>query len=143
MLQASSAGLGRMEALRVVAAVALLGSCMPSGNPCYPGDYIACGCDNGIKGYARCNADGKAYAACDCSGQSPLGGAPAADAGATDASSDKLGLIAACDNDAQCASGLCFLFNAKGPKCTLRCSVDSDCPPPTAGCNNMGVCKAP
>lgn len=43
-----------------------------------------------------------------------------------------------------CEDGLtCFQFNARGPHCTHDCAGDTDCAAPSAGCNNMGVCKAP
>ena len=38
---------------------------------------------------------------------------------------------------------LCFGFNMRGPHCTHACTTDADCAPPSRGCNNMGVCKAP
>jgi hypothetical protein len=41
------------------------------------------------------------------------------------------------------ASDTCFSFNMKGPHCTRDCDGPEDCPAPSTGCNNMGVCKAP
>jgi len=49
----------------------------------------------------------------------------------------------ACMEDAQCASGLCFNFNAKGKHCSKSCMADGDCPAGSTGCNNMGICKIP
>jgi hypothetical protein len=45
--------------------------------------------------------------------------------------------------DAQCETNLCYTFNMRGPHCTARCTQACECPPPSGGCNNMGVCKAP
>jgi hypothetical protein len=64
----------------------------------------------------------------------------AAMAAAPDAS---LTLGEPCQNSDQCLSGLCFNFNARGPHCSAPCTDACQCPPPTRGCNNMGVCKSP
>jgi hypothetical protein len=102
---------------------------------CYPGDYRACACGE-ERGYQRCDED--AYAACVCDGTTP---------GLVDASGGGGGgllpFMSPCNQDAECETGLCFLFPAKGPYCSKPCSVPADCPPPSTGCNNMGVCKAP
>jgi hypothetical protein len=51
---------------------------------------------------------------------------------------------AACDNDKECASGVCSKGKRNG-FCSMKCEADSDCPnPPTAGaCNGRGFCKKP
>lgn len=51
---------------------------------------------------------------------------------------------AACENDAECTSGVCSKGKRNG-FCSLKCEADSDCPnPPTAGaCNGRGFCKKP
>jgi len=46
-------------------------------------------------------------------------------------------------HDEECATGLCFDFNSKGPHCTHACTVATDCEAPSDGCSGMGVCKAP
>lgn len=46
-----------------------------------------------------------------------------------------------CLGNAQCASGLCFDYAVKGTFCTKTCSSNADCPPPSLGCNGMGVCR--
>jgi len=38
---------------------------------------------------------------------------------------------------------MCFNFNNKGPHCSKACTVPADCPAPSTGCSNMGVCKVP
>ena len=48
-----------------------------------------------------------------------------------------------CEEDAACETGLCYEFPAKGPHCTHGCETSQDCPPPSPGCNMMGLCKAP
>ena len=65
--------------------------------------------------------------------------------GAPDAAAAAGGLpfLAACTSNAECASGLCFNFNAKGLHCTHSCQSATDCEAPSPGCNGMNVCKAP
>ncbi len=143
---------------RVVTAVglvaALLGACATDGKPCYPQDYRACDCPGApTNGYQQCTGDGQGYGACDCSGKLPgvpgSGDAGSADAlgveAASDASPDSalLPFMSVCDADAQCDTGLCYLFAAKGQRCTRHCTQPTECPPPSTGCNNMGLCKAP
>ena len=72
-----------------------------------------------------------------------MGGGGGAGAGAAGGGAALLGFMETCVQDEDCESGLCHVYNAKGPKCTLACQVDADCPSPSPGCNNMGVCKAP
>jgi len=72
-----------------------------------------------------------------------------ADAGAQLGDPDSGGTVVdymePCDGaDVACAEQLvCFQFNSRGQHCTHNCAVDSDCAPPSRGCSNMGVCKAP
>ena len=116
------------------------------GRPCYPGDWRGCSCDDGTKGYARCDAAGQAYGACDCTGSYPFlpdAGAPTDAAGADVVDSGLLPFLASCMNDSDCATMLCFHYNAKGPRCSHACQSDSDCELPSPGCSNMKVCKAP
>jgi hypothetical protein len=58
---------------------------------------------------------------------------------ALDASDLPMG--ASCWDNAQCASGICFDYAVKGQFCTVRCTTNADCPPPSLGCNGMGVCR--
>jgi hypothetical protein len=58
---------------------------------------------------------------------------------ALDASDLPMG--APCWDNAQCASGICFDYAVKGQFCTARCTTNADCPPPSLGCNGMGVCR--
>ena len=79
-------------------------------------------------------------------------GSPAPDGGvqvstADGGSDDPLPFMASCDvEDDRCdaeAGDSCFNFNNKGPHCTHACDSPEDCPAPSPGCNNMGVCKVP
>jgi hypothetical protein len=74
------------------------------------------------------------------------------DGGGVDASPDGgtmtstragVGFLEPCTQTSECASGLCYRYNMAtvGMRCTKTCSGDVDCPAPSAGCNNMGVCK--
>lgn len=108
---------------------------------CYPGDYQACECAGGADGYAQCNDAGSDYGACDCTSGVP--GATDAGGGGAGGGGGLLPFMATCGANEDCASGLCHTYNAKGPKCTLPCQTDNQCPAPSPGCNNMGVCKAP
>lgn len=119
--------------------------------PCYAGDYQACNCAGAPHGYQRCAADGQGYGACDCSGAIP--GVPGSgDAGTDtavtppDSGTDAGGLLpfmSVCEADAECSTGNCYSFNAKGKRCSKACTTATDCPPPSTGCNGMGICKAP
>jgi hypothetical protein len=130
--------------------VLLVGACEEKPL-CYEGDQQACTCDDGQCGFAACDVGANAYGACGSCGQVPApadsdvscedlgtgggggeGGAPAL-----------LAFMETCSNDEECETGLCHTFNAKGPKCSMPCQSDGDCPDPSPGCNNMGVCKAP
>ncbi|MFO0676618.1 MAG: hypothetical protein U0169_08795 [Polyangiaceae bacterium] len=138
-------------ALAALAAVVAISACSTDGTPCYPGDYIACDCGAGKSGLSQCVASGEGYGACDCSGRVPgvtvVAPAATSDAGPTDdAGSDAGGLLpfmSPCETNEQCDTGLCFLFNAKGPHCSKACTNAAECPAPSTGCNNMGTCKAP
>lgn len=46
------------------------------------------------------------------------------------------------DDDA-CETGVCFNFTSRGPHCTAPCTQACECPAPSGGCSNRGVCKAP
>jgi hypothetical protein len=48
---------------------------------------------------------------------------------------------ASCLDNEQCSSDLCFLYTVRGQFCTLACMSNADCPPPSLGCNGMGVCR--
>ncbi len=116
--------------------------------PCAPKDYAPCACPSGVPGYSQCEANGDGYGLCDCSGVSPVVpvATSAPDAGGSDGASEEgalLGFMEACSTNEQCETGLCFPFNAKGPKCSKPCTSASDCPPPAAGCSNQNICKAP
>lgn len=139
----------RLVFVGAVAAVAST-SCEDGDRFCYPGDYRSCGCaDPAITGYEQCDANGEAYAACDCSGKVPGvavaagGSGSGGEATGGGGGSEMLPFMSECDTNEQCETGLCFPFNAKGPHCTQSCAGPEDCPPPADGCNNMGVCKAP
>jgi hypothetical protein len=130
---------------RVTASIALLlavvaVACSDGTAACYPGDYVTCACDAASTGYAMCGGD-RTFGACDC-GPAPF----LPDGGPPEAAVDDSGLLpflSGCSTNAQCASGLCFVYNAKGPHCTIPCSTDSDCPVPSTGCSNNKVCKVP
>lgn len=124
--------------------VLLLG-CADDAPACYDGEYQACTCGQ-AEGYAQCDAG--RYGACDCASGTPgLGGAAAnavgGSGGAGGSEPEQVGYMDPCDDDEQCETGLCHPFNAKGPHCSQPCSDPSDCPPPSPGCNNMGICKVP
>jgi len=134
-------------------AMALVVGCAEEPPVCYDGEYEACTCSEEEggegQGYARCDAG--SYGPCDCASGTPgLGGAAAVGAGGSGGADgggggmdDLLGFLEPCDEDAQCETGLCQHFNAKGPHCSQPCSDPSDCPAPSPGCNMMGICKAP
>jgi hypothetical protein len=65
-------------------------------------------------------------------------------AGATDGLVPFLG---PCTMNSDCESMICGDYPAKGGMfCTNKCTMMTaaqDCPPPSPGCNNMGLCKVP
>jgi hypothetical protein len=85
-----------------------------------------------------------ALAGCD-SGDDPTTGSDPPARTSDQVGGDTPGFLSACDpGQDQCGQGLtCFQFNTKGPLCTHACSGPADCEPPSPGCNNKGVCKAP
>jgi hypothetical protein len=121
-------------------------ACGGKETPCYAGDWQRCDCATGGSGYQQCSADGEAYGACDCSGNIP--GVPSLD-GSVDAPAESapdaglLPFMSPCEKNEECVTGNCFPFNSKGPHCTKPCTQATDCPPPSTGCSNMGVCKSP
>jgi hypothetical protein len=48
---------------------------------------------------------------------------------------------ASCWDNVQCASDLCFDYKVRGTFCSRICMTNIDCPPPSPGCNGMGVCR--
>jgi len=138
--------------------LAILAGACAEKRACYSGDFEACTCADGRAGFAACDVEGDAYGACGSCGEVPgLTGSAASGGGGSGGgtsggtggsqnlttSSSKLGFLETCTVDEDCESGICHVYTAKGPKCTLACQTASDCPPPSPGCNNMGVCKAP
>jgi len=113
---------------------------------CATGDYRYCPCGTPRDGYAQCLADASGYGACDCSGNIPAGAglliAPGdgGDAGG-EVTSEPGAFLASCTLDTECATKLCFSFNAFGPHCSQPCANDIDCPAPSPGCSNNKVCK--
>jgi len=132
-----------------------------SSGSCYPGDKTACACAAGAQGFRTCGADGTP-GACACpmgtgggsggtttsaSSTTTTSSSTSASTGAASSSGGADGgllpFLAACTQNAQCTTGLCFDFPAKGDFCTKPCTSPADCPAPSPGCNGKGVCKAP
>jgi len=115
---------------------------------CYPGDFVyADAAPDGAREYAWCSADGTHYVAYDGDPTVVPEAAPA-DAAAPDASACDPGagplafMCGGCTSNDQCAAGnTCFPFNNKGAHCTHPCKGAIDCPAPSGGCGNQGVCK--
>lgn len=134
-------------------AIALLivtGACGEDRPPCYRGDYVGCSCGNGRSGYQACRDAEDGYAACVCDGRTPGIDASVGDASAADASVDapidtgKRPLFAPCTTNDECESGLCFELGMGQRICTKPCTAATaatDCPAPSPGCNNKGVCR--
>jgi hypothetical protein len=134
-------------AVGLLASLWLFAACVHEAPACYDREYLSCACGDAV-GYMRCT-EGR-YEACACDGKTPgLDGAAGANSSTTSGGAGGQGgapllpFMDPCDDDAQCVTGLCHPFNAKGPHCTKPCNGDDDCPAPSTGCNNMGICKAP
>jgi hypothetical protein len=77
-------------------------------------------------------------------GLAPACGEDGGPGGGADATtSSGLPFLASCTTGAECATGLCFNFSAKGLHCTHACQSNAGCEEPSPGCNNMNVCKVP
>lgn len=140
-------------------ALVLLFTACNEGNgavPCLPEDVERCSCDDGRDGFQVCDPDGGAgYGACNCD----LDASPyLPEAGEVEASTDGaqgegsggdggLSFMSTCSTQPgspACPPGTsCDDFPAKGQFCSKPCTEATDCPPPSPGCNNMGICKAP
>ena len=114
----------------------LFGAACDDPPACYPGEYEACLCGEGteaVRGFRQCD-DAARYGACICDGTVP---------GLEEGTGGLAAFLSPCSEDADCETGLCHPFNAKGPHCSSPCERDDDCPPPSTGCNLMGICKVP
>jgi hypothetical protein len=137
----------------VVLAFALLLPACGEGNgnaACLPEDVERCSCADGRSGFRVCDpVAGSSYGACTCDvDASPYLPQPAAaggDAGGGGDATGGLAFLSPCDPSSDmCPPGTsCDSFPAKGPHCSRPCKVATDCPPPSPGCNMMGICKAP
>lgn len=136
--------------LVVTLVVTLLVSCATSSPPCYRGEYRGCSCTAPsntpfTSGYQACNVTEDGFQACVCDGRTP-GVDGGRDAAASDAAPGPAlgGYLTSCAS-APCTEpgNICFEFGMKGQRCTKRCTLDSDCPPPSPGCNPKSVCKLP
>ena len=139
----------------LLALAALLSGACDEAPACYEGDQQACTCDDGTCGFAACDVAANGFGACGSCGlvPTPAGSTTLAcgepegggdgGAGGAGGAPPLLGFLETCEGDEQCETGLCHTFNAKGPKCSMPCQNDGDCPSPSPGCNMMGVCKAP
>ena len=109
---------------------------------CYDGEFEACFCGE-ERGYRTCSE--ATYAECVCNGDIPglVGGLLDNEGGGGAGGQPLIGFLETCDTNEQCETGLCHVFNAKGPRCSKPCETEADCPPPSPGCNMMGICKAP
>jgi hypothetical protein len=123
----------------------------PIGANCFPANYGSCfdtqeAPDSGTPGQDAGQATPD-LGVLDSAAPPEDAGAPDASAPSPDAGGGADGGLlpfgAPCTTSPQCASGLCFNFNARGMLCTEMC-VAGTCPEPTSlGCNGMGVCKVP
>jgi hypothetical protein len=69
------------------------------------------------------------------------GSEPAADGGGP-----APGFMESCDPvDDRCTGddAVCFDFRSRGAYCTHPCTQDGQCPSPSRGCSEKGVCRAP
>jgi hypothetical protein len=120
---------------------------------CLPEDVARCTCSDGRDGFAVCDpVAGHGYTVCNCeldaSPYLPEAGVEAAvEAGEGGEGDGGLMFMSACNTapgSPMCPPGTsCDDFPAKGPHCSKPCKEATDCPPPSPGCNMMGICKAP
>lgn len=149
---------GRALAAPAFAVLLLVGACNEGNGdaPCLPEDVERCTCADGQEGFTVCAPDGGGgYGACACDLDASPYLPEAGEEGGPDAASDDdgsggdggLSFMSVCSTQPgslPCPPGTsCDDFPAKGQFCSKPCSLATDCPPPSPGCNMMGVCKAP
>lgn len=133
-------------ALSLLAFVVLVSpaACRADVRSCYAGDYASCSCSEDNVGYRACVvAEGK-YGPCVCDGTTP--GLDGSFEAATDTDAGvraKLPFMSQCTRNEECETGTCHTFSQQGSFCTKGCKSTVDCPAPSSGCNNRGICKAP
>ncbi len=71
---------------------------------------------------------------------------PVGNDGGTSTVTGSIGFLEPCTANAECMTGLCYRYNMAtvGMRCSKTCTMATaaaDCPAPSSGCNNMGVCK--
>lgn len=119
-------------------------ACREDGPVCYEGDFSACSCAGAALGYRACVAADQSYGPCICDGTTPgLDGSFEASSDANSAPTSKLPFMSKCTTNDECESGNCHLFSQQGSFCTKSCKDTADCPAPSSGCNQRGICKAP
>jgi hypothetical protein len=120
-------------------------SCVEDRPACYEGDFQACACPASKLGYQRCLEAEQRFAACVCDGTTPgVDGSIDEDAAADVAvSGGKIPFMGVCATNEECETGNCKNFPSRGSFCTHSCKLDTECLPPSGGCNPQGVCKAP
>ncbi|MFO0722640.1 MAG: hypothetical protein U1E65_02575 [Myxococcota bacterium] len=81
-----------------------------------------------------------------CGGSGPGTNLGGTDAGVTTSSiTGNVAFMMSCTKNEECTTGLCFRYSmaAVGSLCSKTCAAPEDCPAPSRGCNNMGICKSP
>ncbi len=149
------AGVASLAGLLLLVALVACGQGSGGAN-CLPEDVERCTCADGRDGFQVCDpVAATGYGACNCeldaSPYLPEAGVEAsAEATTSQGDADASGglvFMSPCSTtpgSPQCPPGTsCDDFPAKGPHCSKPCSEATDCPPPSPGCNMMGVCKAP
>jgi hypothetical protein len=116
-----------------------------NGEPCYPGDYVYCACDDGVQGYSRCatGAGASGYGPCDCSGVAPGLLTDAAIITCQEDDAGKQPILCPCAGNGECETGVCYDFPSKGSFCTKPCKSGADCPVASGGCTPKGFCMVP
>jgi hypothetical protein len=142
-------------AMQALAALAVMLMACSEGNgdlQCLPQDIEKCTCDDGTQGYFVCDIDsGAGYGPClcglDASPYDPVPPDASPDEGTDGDDDGGLKFMSACSvasGAPACPPGTsCYTFPAKGDHCSKPCTIASDCPPPSPGCNMMGECQAP
>ncbi len=130
----------------VLVPLVLPAACREERAACYEGDFAACSCAEGKPGYRSCLAAEERFGPCVCDGTTPGIDGSFEDAVGSDVeagSRAKLPFMSQCTTNEECETGNCHLFLQSGSFCTKSCQDVTDCPPPSSGCNNRGICKAP
>jgi hypothetical protein len=110
---------------------------------------LLAGCGDGAAPFDAGHAGADAVSADGPAADGAAGGDAALADGAPGDASGVLGFMEECDPENDLCDGtldpplFCWNYPNRGPHCTHECDLNEECAPPSPGCNQQGVCRAP